>query len=52
MIPDFYNRNSDINKSKRMLRIIPKDVLLELLTNVENEENIEKINKKFDILKL
>ena len=52
MIPDFYNRNNDINKSKRMLRIIPKDVLLELLTNVENEENIEKINKKFDILKL
>ena len=52
MIPDFYNRNSDINKSKRMLRIIPKDVLLELLTNVESEENIEKMNKKFDILKL
>ena len=29
-----------------------KDVLLELLTNVENEENIEKINNKYDILKL
>ena len=49
MIPEFYNRNNDINKSKRMLRIIPKDVLLELLTNVESEENIEKINKKFNI---
>ena len=46
LIPNLYYWNNDINKSRRMLRIIPKDVLLELLTNSESEENIEKTIKK------